>query len=173
MKPYVLLLTLVLCPAAVSAQEAPRPSAGLRTSSLPTAFVRDDRGVETRGKLLQLDKDGVVLLVDGAERRFDMARVNRVTRRGDSLKNGVITGAVVGLGLSTLAAASVDCGRSYSGCPPGGRVTIVALGTAFYMAVGVGIDALIQGRTVLYQAPAPQTMSRRLAGPGMNFRISW
>ena len=173
MKPYVMLLTLVLTPAALYAQEPAIASGGLRSSAFPTAFVRDDRGVETRGKLLQLDKDAVVLLVDGAERRFELARVNRVTRRGDSLKNGAVTGAVAGLVLSALSAAMIDCGKSYAGCPAGGRGTIVALGTAFYAAVGVGVDALIQGRTVLYQAPSAPIISRRLSGPAVNFRVTW
>ena len=168
MRTCLTLLMLLLVPRAGWAQEAPAIPKGLRTDALPTAYVVDEGGVETQGKLLQLDAKTVVLLIDGMRREFDLARVSRVCQRGDSLKNGAITGAVVGVVFGLLSAAIAECRNDdggYGGCPGIGRVGIALLSTAFYSAVGTGIDAAIQGRRVLYQAP-PRSAS-------FAFRISW
>ena len=168
MRSCLTLLLLVFVPAAGSAQEPAAVPQGLKTDAFPTAYVLDDRGVETQGKLLRLDAKSVVLLIDGMQREFELSAVSRVSQRGDSLKNGAITGAVVGVVLGLLSAAVVECrddDGGYGGCPGMGRVGIVLFSTAFYTAVGTGIDAAIPGRRVLYQAP-PRSAS-------LAFRISW
>ena len=168
MRHSLLLLSLLLLPVAASAQEVPAVPEGLKTDALPTAYVLDERGVETRGKLLRLDTKSVVLLIDGMQREFELSAVSRVSQRGDSLKNGAIAGAVVGVVLGLMSAAIVECrddDGGYGGCPSMGRAGIVLFSTAFYSAVGTGIDAAIQGRRVLYQAP-PRSAS-------FAFRVSW
>ncbi len=144
------LVVAMLIPASARGQASPAPD-GLKREALSTVYVLDDRGVETRGKLLRLDGDAVVLLVADAERRFDIRHVNRVDKRGDSLKNGAITGFAVGVGLGFLASAASDCGSSAS-CP-GDRWILGAVSTALYTAVGTAIDAAVSGRTTVYEAP--------------------
>jgi len=173
---HLLLVAMLGLPLTAQAQE-PRPAPeGLDLRALPTGFVLDDQGVETTGKLLKLDRDGVVLVIDGAERRFDLARVKRVSRRGDSLKNGAIAGATFGLLMGVLSGAIADCRNDsgYGACDAGPRVAIAAGSTAIYAAIGVGIDAAIQGRTVLYRAPAVGvTAAARPGGASVALRVRW
>ena len=178
----IALLIAALSPGVASAQEAASNWPGLASSQLSTIYVRDDTGAETSGKLLHLNPDSIVILVDGAERRFEAARVTRIQRRGDSLRNGAIIGAVVGVAFGILTAGISDCPGDRAGGPcPGSRVALFLVSTGFYSAVGTGIDALIPGRTTLYEASkprptadqggsAPLAFSRRAA---VNVRVRW
>jgi hypothetical protein len=178
----IAFLIAALSPGVASAQEATSNWPGLASSQLSTVYVRDNTGAETSGKLLRLNPDSIVLLVDGAERRFETARVARIQKRGDSLRNGAIIGAVVGVALGILTAGIADCpgDRTSDGCA-GSRAALLLVSTGFYSAVGTGIDALIPGRTTLYEAPkapptagqggsAPLAFSRRAA---VNVRVRW
>jgi hypothetical protein len=147
MKRTIVLLAALLIPAHAYAQST--LAKGLTPDGMPTVFVLDDRGIETRGQLLRLDDESVVVQVGAEQRRFETARINKITKRGDSLRNGVIAGAVVGALLGVMSAGITDCP---GGCA-GFRVAAVPLSSAFYAAIGTGIDAMIQGRTVIYQAP--------------------
>ncbi len=158
----------VLVPLTALAQ-APAESSGLRREALPTVFVLDDRGVETRGKLLRLDSEAVVLLVADAERRFDIRSVTRVDERGDSLKNGAIIGAVIGAVLGGLASAMSECVSNghVTSCGVGARLAMGAISTGLYAAVGAGIDAAIPGRRRLYDAPGGGR------GASLALRVRW
>ena len=162
-----LLFATLLLPGPVFAQDVPPAPAGLKPEAFPAAFVLDDRGVEVRGRLFRIDDRSVVLLVDGRRREFDLAHVTKVTRRGDSLKNGAIAGAVVGVAMGLLAGGISDCrtDSGYGSCGAGQRIGFAVGSTAIYTAIGVGIDALIQGRTVIYQAP-PRS-------GGVSFSLRW
>ena len=70
-------VVVLLMPAAVSGQGIREGWAGLAGQGLATVHVVDDTGAETTGRLLQLRPDSLVLLVDGTERRFDQARVQK------------------------------------------------------------------------------------------------
>lgn len=175
MKGLLTLIAVFAIPGVAYAQPPPEVPKGLRASGFPTAYVVDDKGVETKGGLFRIDERSVVLLIDGQQREFDLAHVTQVTRRGDSLKNGAIGGAVFGALMGILAGAISDCATDsgYGSCGAGTRIGIAIASTAFYTAVGVGIDALIQGRTVLYQAPPTRGVTFRLGGPAIGFRVSW
>lgn len=182
-KRFVAALIAALVPVAVRAQEPASRWPGLAPSrGVSTVYVVDDTGAETMGRLLRLSADSIVLLVDGAERQFDAARVRRIQRRGDSLKNGTIIGAVVGVALGLVAGGLADCaGDDPSGNCPGVRVAALLVSTGVYAAVGAGIDALIPGRTTLYQASASSPpASRQQASPrasrrvaAVNLRVRW
>ncbi|MEW6323462.1 MAG: hypothetical protein AB1635_20525 [Acidobacteriota bacterium] len=58
---WVAILTAALLPGTVCAQDAPQPWHGMATAELATVYVLDDAGVETRGKLLRLSEDSIVL----------------------------------------------------------------------------------------------------------------
>jgi hypothetical protein len=177
----IAILIAAFSPGVASAQEATSNWPGLVSSRLSTVYVLDNTGVETSGKLLQLNPDSIVLLVDGAERRFETARVARIQKRGDSLRNGAIIGAVVGVAMGIITASISDCpgDRPGGGCP-GSRAALFLVSTGVYSAIGTGIDALIPGRTTLYEASkapaadpggsAPLAFRRRAA---VNVRIRW
>ena len=145
-------------------------------------YVLDNTGTETSGKLLRLNPDSIVLLVDGAERRFETARVARIQKRGDSLRNGAIIGAVVGVAMGIITAGISDCpgDRPGGGCP-GSRAALFLVSTGVYSAIGTGIDALIPGRTTLYEASkAPSAADRGGSAPlafrrraAVSVRVRW
>jgi len=170
MKRYVLALTALLIPAVLHAQEPAPEWQGLDRSALSTVFVLDNAGVETRGKLLRLDPDAVVLLVDGAERRFDTGHVARVSRRGDSLRNGALAGMFVGLVQAVVVLGTQECRAS---CDKRMMAGLLVANTVTYTALGIGFDAAIQGRTVLYRAPAPRTAVQSRGGAALSMKLTW
>jgi hypothetical protein len=168
---YVLVLTALLIPGALQAQEPDPAWRGLDRSALSTVFVLDDAGLETRGQLLRLDPDAVVVLVNGSERRFETRSVARVSKRGDSLKNGAISGLVVGITMGILGAVVVDCGQA-NRCREA-QFAQTVLSTGLYTAIGTAIDAAVQGRTVLYQAPTPRATIQSRGGAAISVRLTW
>jgi hypothetical protein len=142
----------VLAPAAVQAQTAGWSK--LDGSRQSVVYVQDDAGVETKGRLLRIDPGSLVIEVDGAERQYEAARVRRVQKR-DSFRNGAIIGAVFGAAWGLIGARIADCpGDDPGGDCPGGRAALFAFGIGTCTGIGIGIDALIPGRTTLYQAPS-------------------
>lgn len=178
MKWCLTILTIVLAPGVVSAQEAGTswPGLDMKTAGLSTVYVVDDTGVETSGKFLRLDPDAIVLLVGGVERRFEAPRVRRIEKRGDSLRNGAVIGAIVGAAMGALTAGIADCPGSGGGSCPGFRTTAFLFSTGIYSAIGTGIDAWVVGRTTLYEASAaPRRSAGTLYGKriAINLNIRW
>jgi hypothetical protein len=173
----IAILAATLVPGAVSAQGTVQSWPGLATAELSTVYVLDDTGVEASGRLLRLDPDSLVLLVGDTERRFDAARVRRIEKRGDSLRNGARIGAIVGAAMGLIAAGISDCpGNDPGGSCPGTRAAGVLLSTGAYAAIGTGIDALVVGRTTLYEAPAASPRSARMPPRGraaFNMVLRW
>jgi hypothetical protein len=147
---------------AKSSSDLPDQWNGLVPAALTTVFVRDTSGTDTTGKLLELSRDSLTILVGQHEQRFDLATVTGIQKR-DSLKNGTIAGAVVGVVMGVISSSLADCsGSGHSTCP-GFRVAMVALSTGVYAGLGAGIDALIPGRTTIYSARP--TSSARFTRP--------
>jgi hypothetical protein len=149
MKQCILLVCLTLVPGSLWAQGTLHDWNALHLSDGMTVYVLDETGQETIGTLLRLDADSLVLLVEGIERRVESAQVKRVARRGDPLRNGFYVGAAIGAALGLIA----DCHYRHQLCGTGRKVAFVAGAAGLYAGIGVGIDALKQGRTTLYQAP--------------------
>jgi len=151
------ILGAVLAPTPVRAQRQTDTWPPARPPGQVTVHVLDDAGGETTGRLLRLEPDSLVLLVDGQERRLEASRVRRLDKRGDSLKNGAYIGAAAGFLLGLLFATAEGCSDAEvaagEGCF-GDKSAFVAYSTGIYAAIGVGIDALHVGRTTLYAAPA-------------------
>jgi hypothetical protein len=130
--------------------------------------VVDQAGDVVRGRLISLSSDGLVLLVDGSRRQLPLARVTRVSRRGDSVMNGFIIGAVIGAVMGALSPADgVDTG--------GKRAVLIAASTGLYALVGAGIDGLHSGQTTIYASSPSATMSRRIAHRrlGARWTVRW
>lgn len=177
MKRCIAALVALLAPSLVCAQGTGQSWPGLKTAGLLTVYVLDDAGIEVSGQLLRLNSDSIVLLVGGVEHRLDAARVKRIDKRGDSLRNGALIGAVVGAVMGLLVAGISDCpGTDPSGSCPGTLAAAFLLSTGVYAAMGTGIDALVVGRTTLYQAPtvpprSARTPYGRLAA--INLSVQW
>jgi hypothetical protein len=140
---------------------------GIQLKGFPSLYVIERSGQETRGKLISWSNAALVLRVDDAERTFNLGDVARVDLRGDSVKNGALIGAGVGLGMGVLMGGFADCPRNQTDGCPGSRAALVLVSTAVYAAIGAGIDALIPGRTPLWRSGSSQ-------GPagGLTFSVS-
>ena len=146
---------------------------GLKTEDLQTIYVKDTSGRETAGKLLHLNPDSLVLLVDGGERRVDLNDVTRIQKR-DSLRNGTLIGLTAGVVMGIIAGGLSDCpsGEPGGSCA-GFRVVAVAVSGGVYAGLGAGIDALVRGRSTLYEY-GRESVSRRSSGVGLTLaRVSW
>ena len=171
------LVVLATAPAVASGQSITDRWPQLASSRLPTVYVLDRSGIETTGKLLGLSPDSLVLLVAGAERRFDRADVVRIQKR-DSLKNGTLIGAAIGVVMGLASAGISDCpGPRPGGACPGARAALALVSTGMYAGIGAGVDALIRGRTTLYQvpppSPSPSALGRAPAGAVLSVGVSW
>jgi len=139
-------LALLMTASAAQAQDS---WANVKPAGLPTLYVTDRAGHETRGELVRLSDTSVTIAVDGGDRTFEIADVSLIERRGDSLKNGAIAGLVVGMGFGALSMGISDCPQGEQHCA-GTRVVGVAISTAIYTAIGTAIDAAVTGRTRIW-----------------------
>ncbi len=158
-----------------SAQVTARPLTGLPVSKLATVYVLDERGRETSGVLLGFDADSItVRSEDGTIYRYPVGEVRRISKRGDSLVNGTLIGAVVGTAIGVLVA-------HYVSDLAGGKAVGILANTCIYAAAGAGIDALHRGRTTIYEAgppagtgPPPAPAERGFPGRiGLTFTVTW
>jgi hypothetical protein len=178
MKAWIVIFSVPLLPTSLWAQTTATNWPGLDSSHLSTVYVVDHNGTETTGRLLRFDPDSLVLLVDGTERRFEAARIGRIDKRGDSLRNGVLIGAIVGAGVGSFTSGFSDCPGTRDDCP-GARIGMFVGSTAIYTAIGTAIDALVTGRTTLYVAPKTADAGDPTMRPadgmrvGFNVRVTW
>jgi len=137
-----------------------------KVKGFPIVYVTDALGRETKGKLLSWTGSEIVLETGDGSRTYKPGEAVRMDLRGDSLKNGALIGLGIGLAMGALAgAACLDCG--------GGRVAIFATSVGVYTFIGVGVDALVPGRTPLWNAgPRANRANQRSARNGLTFRLS-
>jgi hypothetical protein len=134
-----------------------------KVKGFPIVYVTDGFGRETKGKLLSWVGSEIVLQTGDGSRTYKPGEAVRVDLRGDSLKNGALIGLGVGLVMGGLgSAACLDCGA--------GRAAILLTVAGVYTFVGIGIDALVPGRTPLWNAGSPA--KQRSARNRLTFRLS-
>lgn len=170
----IALAALAAVLATASAAHAQATFANVQPSGLPTVYVIDRAGTETRGRLVSITESLVSIDVNGATKTFTPDQVSLIERKGDSLKNGAIIGAVIGLGGGLLSAGLADCPGSSSSCP-GAKIVGVALSSAIYAAIGIGIDAAVSGRTRIWPRTSQQSGGLLIAASPVERRafIGW
>src|SRR5215203_3116834 len=132
--------------------------------------VIDNTGHRARGRLTQLDASALELEFPNKDRRqFTAATIATIEkRRGDSLKNGALIGLIIGGGIGVWAGIDdahyqqdlYGGASNYTGASAGRE----ALGFGLFYAgvgaaIGTGIDALIHGNRVIYDATPRTTVS--------------
>jgi hypothetical protein len=119
--------------------------------------VVDVTGGEVHGRIAKLSRDTLTLATGAGPRQFgevDVATIRQ--RRDDSLVNGAIIGAVAGTAYVLTALAVLgdsDGGEVIVPTAIAGTVLFAGMGAA----AGVGIDALITRRQVIYRKPGGET----------------
>jgi hypothetical protein len=155
------IVFLLLCAAGprVEAQEVASSFDQLAVLVKPgdTITVVDLTETETKGRIGKLSRDALILVTSAGPRQLgetDVATISQ--RRGDSLRNGAIIGAVAGTAYFVTMATllrDADGGEVIIPTAIAGGVLFAGLGAA----AGVGIDALIARRQVIYQKSASRS----------------
>jgi hypothetical protein len=122
-----------------------------------TVYLTTTDGLETEGRVVsKAAASAVELLVGRQPRTFRADEIRRIETR-DGLRNGAITGGVIG---ATAMAAFVawaieitDEGQGVSGDDIFAAVRLTALAAGAGALVGAGIDRAIDGRQTIYEAP--------------------
>jgi hypothetical protein len=116
-----------------------------------TIYVTDESGRERSGRIDDLSPTVLTVSFGGMRRELPESSILRIRKRqSDSLWTGGAIGAGIGLALGVTAATfSEECShnKASSGCI-GPVLSMTGLATG----VGIGVDALIQGRKVIYEA---------------------
>lgn len=116
-----------------------------------TVTVTESTGQLSKGKIAELTRSSLRLVVGGVVRDIAATDVSEVKqRRSDPLGNGARNGAIAGAAFGTFSAFFGDCPRGSCG---GQRVAIVGVMGAFGAGLGVGVDALIIRTKVVYRGP--------------------
>lgn len=122
----------------------------LKVKAGDTVYVTNYSGrSEQEARILELTGSSLALSIDGIQRDLVESDVMRIRQRlPDSRKNGALIGFLVGAAGITTGAIVM---ASPSGSCTGGCVAVnVLYGGGVGALVGLGIDALIQGRKDIY-----------------------
>lgn len=168
-------LLLLLAPSPAAAQPVAATFADLRVAPGSSVVVTDREGHETAGRVASLSGATLSLIIEGREQAFAEADTFRISRDGDSLKNGAVWGLGVGAVMGILAVNTCEP-NCRGGAGAGGAVAMLDGGG---LALGVLIDRLVSGHAPLFQSPggleqrvaAVPIAARRGAGFGVRIRF--
>jgi hypothetical protein len=157
-KGFIVTLTVMLwASTTLSAGVVPGRWEKVAAENLGSSFIITmQSGERIDGYFKGMSEDYLDLtLLDGKERsvrKADVAKIITAKRRMDSLSNGFLIGAAVGAGLPAIAIAAEDC--CYHA---GAAAAVIVIWGLIGGAIGVGIDAVIQGHITLYQSPGDKS----------------
>ena len=162
----IVLFTLVatLLPAVGNAQAIATNFQELRFRVEPgdTLYITDRSDRETTAEIVELSSSTLTVRISGKLRAFAEQDVRRIRQRlPDPLWTGAMIGFGIGAGLGTGVAAISDSCSSGGGAACWAPIVAYASISA---GVGLGIDALIKGRKVIYVAPGSKA-ARWLLSP--------
>jgi hypothetical protein len=110
--------------------------------------VTDTAGRQFSGTLADVSETQLALKTSGETRQFSAQDIRSVrVRKGDSLRNGTLTGAAIGGGVTSLIFLDNEC-HDDPFC-----YTVVGVWTGIGALIGMGVDALIHRNVVVYTAP--------------------
>jgi len=113
-----------------------------------TVSVTESTGQISKGKIAELSRSSLRLVVDGIARDMAEMAVSEIKqRRADSLGNGARNGAIAG---AAFGAFFSDCRGSCAG----DRAAMIGVMSALGAGIGVGVDALIIRTQVIYRGPS-------------------
>jgi hypothetical protein len=166
--PIVALAAVLRLAAPAVAQEPVRSFDLLNARLKPgdTVWLTDAEGREIKGTVRDLSPGSLWLKTEGADREFSASGVQAIrAQRRDSLKNGVLIGAVVGLaGGAAACLANPEC----SGDEAAAGVTagLALVGAAAGAGIGALIDAAVKGpKLLVYRAPGAPGQARVSVAP--------
>lgn len=115
-------------------------------------FVTDLQDVETSGPLLRITPESIAISVQNTARSWTVPAVRRIERRGDPIKNGVITGLIAGAAAGLAYGLLVSPALEAEAVEPAGVVAgLTALNAGLGAGLGALIDAAVVGRTTVFR----------------------
>lgn len=154
MRTFLSACAVVATTAVPAVAQAPAASNAWASGVGGEVRVTGPDGQRTVGLFRGVDADTLRLLVVDQEVVVPRESIVKLERRGDSLWNGFLIGAAVGLVPAVVLAGEVEAG--------GGNVAAaIVAGVSVYGLIGAGIDAMHTGWTTVYEA-TPQPASARL-----------
>jgi len=170
-----------LAPATLSAVPRVSPTgqptgAPVRLNRGTSVWVTTMDGVEHTGEVSALSADQVSLVTRTGTLALPFARIMRI-ERPDPRTNGLVKGALIGAGsMFGLALLSGLFGGADEAPEVGAGLLLTGIGAGAGALIGAGLDALVQGRVVAFEAPATRTVTMapilgaHRAGFGMTVR---
>ena len=141
------VMVIVCVLPAIAAAEPDTNLADLYVLRETRVTVTHRSGEQVTGPLLTAAPDGLSLMVAGTPLTIPEADVRRITRKGDSLKNGALWGLAFGaaIGAASVATCETNCDGEF----PAGAV--MAIGSLYGVGLGTLVDWLIPGSTTVYR----------------------
>lgn len=101
--------------------------------------VEDQSGLRTRGRLIRLTRDEIVIQTDAGEKRFTSDTVREVAVSGHSLRKS----ALIGAGVFAALGAAVTCSREGGGdCIIVGALRAAPIGGGAGLAMGAAVSRM-------------------------------
>jgi hypothetical protein len=154
------LTVILLAPSQGSAQALESfEDLALRINLGDQLQVEDQSGSRTRGRLIRLTRDGIVIQTDAGEKRFTRDTVREIALRGQALRKRALLGA----GLFAVLGAVATCSHEDGGdCIVVGALRAAPIGAGAGLAMG----ALVSSFRSIYRTPegGPSVPQSRDAG---------
>jgi hypothetical protein len=134
-------------------------------------FITTESGERVEGVAGQITPEAVVVSTPSGIRTVPYRELRRVQKR-DALWTGAATGAVTGAAFGIAVIADADC--SYGGNQCETELTGFVVGSALYGAlIGWGLDALVKGKTTVFQSKPRTTMTVAPRRGGLSAAIAF
>ena len=163
------VIALLVLPASALAQP---PDWTLRLQLGKPVFLTTQSGERVEGVTGQITPEAIVVSTPAGIREVRYRELRRAQKR-DALWTGAAIGAATGAALGIAVVANSDCGSSSQCAAEEGGVV---MGGALYGAlIGWGLDALVKGKTTVFEAESPVkvTVAPRRGGMSAAVAISW
>ena len=167
-----LLCVLIACMAIPTPTFAQPPGWTLNLQLGKPVFLTTQSGERVEGVTGQITPDAIVVSTPVGIREVRYRELRRAEKR-DALWTGAAIGAATGAALGVAVIANSDCGGSEQCAAEEGGVVI---GGALYGAlIGWGLDALVKGKTTVFEAESSTTitLAPRRGGMSAAVAISW
>jgi hypothetical protein len=133
-----------------------------------TITTRD--GVQSKGRLVDVGMDALVLQAADGQRSFAYNDIDRVRR----YKNGIVLGLLIGSGAGLVAGLAM---RSWANNEGADGDRIFALWLAAGAGVGMGLDALAGSNRTIYRRPADARsgfdLQPKKGGGAVRWTVRW
>jgi hypothetical protein len=108
-------------------------------------------GDKIKGRMLDVSADRIVVQLKSGSRTVDIAQIQRVQKR----KNGILLGALIGLGAGIPFAVGVSSYAYNEGSSESAAFFPIAVG----LGAGIGIDAAIGSSKTVYERSPGRTVT--------------